>query len=170
MSHQPYQQQPAWGTPPAPQPPKRNGRKIAAIGCGGTLAVLVIAGIIGIATSGSNADDSSKASSSPSELTPKQRASIEADAGIPPSPDPATRSAYIADLTAINPDIVHGKPETVIDRGRNQCSSIKNGEKSSRLLETTNYRFSSPNHPNGFGTVTAAKILTVVHKRLCPDY
>lgn len=132
------------------------------------------AAVLGLALVGCSSTDSTTTTSTPSssqsELTPEQRASIEAEVGLPPSPDPAARSAYIADLTAINPDIVHGKPDTVISRGRSQCQSIKRGEKRERLLETTNFRFSSPDHPNGFGTATAAKILDVVHKRLCPDF
>lgn len=132
-------------------------------------AAILTATLAGCSTT-DDTSSSGKASSSPSELTPEQRASIGAAVGIPPAPDAATRTAYLADLTAINPDIVHGKPDTVIDRGRNQCHSIKNGEKHQRLLETTNYRFTSPHHPTGFGTATAAKILDVVHKRLCPTY
>lgn len=111
-----------------------------------------------------------KPSAVPSELTPGQRASIDAANGIPPEPKPAARAAYLADLDAISPDIVHGKPDKAIDRGRNQCSSIKQGKDRQQLIETTNYRFSSPDHPDGHGTDIAAKILDVVHKRLCPDF
>lgn len=133
-------------------------------------AAILAATLAGCSSTDNSSTANDKASSSPSQLTPKQRASIEAAAGIPPEPDAATRSAYIADLSVINPEIVHDKPDTAIDRGRNQCTSIKNGEKHDRLVETTNYRFTSPDHPDGFGTATAAKILDVVHKRLCPTF
>lgn len=110
------------------------------------------------------------ASSTASALTPQQRASAAASAGLPPLPDPAARSAYIADLTAIDPDIVHDRPDAMVYRGRNQCRSIKDGQSHERLLATTNYRFTSPAKPNGFGTDTAARILAVVKKHLCPDF
>jgi hypothetical protein len=115
-------------------------------------------------------DTSSKTSSSPTAVTPDQRASIAAAAGIPPEPTAAVRAKYLDDLSTIDPDIVHGKPDTAVDRGRNQCSSIKQGMKQAKLVELTDYRFSSPTHPNGHGTATAAKILDVVHTRLCPDF
>jgi len=65
MSQPPQQPQPAWnaqpehttwGAPPpqAPQQPKKNGPKIALIGCGSILALVVIIGIIGAATGGGN--------------------------------------------------------------------------------------------------------------------
>lgn len=57
---QPYPpQQPGYGYPPAPQPPKKRGfAKIAGLGCAGILAIIVIAAI---ATSGGG-DDSSDTS------------------------------------------------------------------------------------------------------------
>lgn len=96
-------------------------------------------------------------------------ASQLADAGIPPEPNPATWGAYIADLTAIDPDIVHGKEEKAVDRGRNQCSLVHNElNDQAKLVDLTNQRFSSPNHPNGFGKEKATKILAVIRKHLCP--
>ncbi|GGN47536.1 hypothetical protein [Streptomyces fuscichromogenes] len=174
MSNQPHpqypQQAPGWGPPPPARTQKKNGPKIAAIGCGGVLALVVVAGIIGVATgSDDDAKDKPKASTS-ATLTDEQRASAAAAAGIPPQPKAATRTAYLAALTAINPDIVHGKPDTVVDRGLNQCSSYKTTSDRDQLLKLTNLRFTSPDHPEGFGLTTAAKILDVVHKRLCPDY
>jgi hypothetical protein len=131
----------------------------------GILAVLAVT-----LTACSSSDSSDQADHKPSKLTPEQNASIDAANGIPPEPKPAARAAYIADLDAIHKDIVHGKPDKAIDRGRNQCSSIKQGQDRAKLIETTNFRFSSPDHPNGHGTDIAEQILDVVHKRLCPDF
>lgn len=68
MSHQPYQQQPAWGAPPpAPQPPKKPN-KIAGYGCLGIAALLIIAGAIGIAADSS--DDTASPSDTAANGTP----------------------------------------------------------------------------------------------------
>lgn len=91
--------------------------------------------------------------------------------GIPPTPSAEARKAYLAELNSIDPDIVHGKEQTAVDRGRNQCSSIKafpNDEK--KWLELTKQRFTSPTHPDGFGVVKSSKILVAVRKYLCPNY
>lgn len=91
--------------------------------------------------------------------------------GLPPVPDESNRKSYIVALNAIDTDIVHGKEHTAVERGRNQCSSIKsfpNDEK--KWVSLTNQRFTSPNHPDGFGTVKASKILVAVRKYICPSY
>ncbi len=86
-----------------------------------------------------------------------------------PEPDEATWKTYIADLVAIDPDIVHGKEEKAVDRGRDQCSSISGGDLTrAKLVDLTRQRFTSPSHPEGFGPEVAARILDVVHARLCP--
>ncbi|MFJ3668645.1 hypothetical protein ACIPSE_19590 [Streptomyces sp. NPDC090106] len=41
-------------------------------------------------------------------------------AGLPPAPDTATFSACIADLDAIDPDIVRGEDDKPVSRGPNQ--------------------------------------------------
>lgn len=136
-----------------------------------TATITVGAALLAAAlTACGSTDTSSKPSSSPTALTAEQRASIAAAAGLAPEPKAAVRAAYLADLDAIDPDIVHGKDDTAVDRGLNQCSSIKQGLKRDKLVELANARFSSPDHPDGHGTATAAKILDVVHKRLCPDF
>ena len=97
--------------------------------------------------------------------------SAEAAVGIPPKPDTATQAAYVADLDAIDKAIVGGKVERAVDRGRDQCRSIKDFPNDrAKLVELTNKRFTAPEHPERFGAVKAGKILDVVHKRLCPTY
>ncbi|MEV0992740.1 hypothetical protein [Streptomyces sp. NPDC049949] len=107
-----------------------------------------------------------EASSKPSAATeaPKSK-------GIPPKPDAAAQAKYIAALTAIDPDIVNTKPDKAVDRGRNQCETIANFPKDDqKQIDLTNQRFTSPNHPDGFGPATAAKIRDAVHTHLCPTY
>ncbi len=171
MSHNPYPQPPR---PAAPQPPKKNGPKIAAIGCGGLLAIFIIAGIIGTVTgTSSSGEDSGKndTASSPTGLTDEQRASAAAAAGLPPTPDAADWAAYIKALNAIDTDIVHGKEEKAVSRGISTCSGYKNypGD-TAKQIETTKIRFSSPTHPEGRDTATATKILEAAHEYICPDF
>ena len=98
-------------------------------------------------------------------------ASIQADAGIPPKPDPATQAKFIAALNAIDTEIVNGKEEKAIDRARNQCSSVKESpENQAELVDLTNQRFLSPEHPEGFGKATATKILKAVRTHICPAW
>ncbi|MCI3240277.1 hypothetical protein [Streptomyces spinosisporus] len=55
-------QQPAWGPPPpAPQPPKKAGGKIAAIGCLSSLAFLILIVIVAALADGSNDKPETKA-------------------------------------------------------------------------------------------------------------
>jgi hypothetical protein len=97
--------------------------------------------------------------------------SAEAAAGIPPKPDSATQRSYVTELTAIDPDIVHGDEDQAVDRGRDQCSSVKEwpGDQT-KLVDLTQRRFTSPDHPEGFGPDKSAQILAVVRKYLCPTY
>jgi len=148
-----------------------------------TVLALVVAAGLAVACGGTPKADPKAApnatsaqppdSSAPTTAaSPRDFSSAEAAVGIPPKPDAVTQAAYIADLRAIDPDIIGKKDEeTIVDRGRNQCRSIKDFPKDrAKLVELTNKRFTSPNHPDGFGLVKAGKILDVVHKRLCPTY
>lgn len=92
-------------------------------------------------------------------------------AGIPPRPDAATTNAYIYALEQIDPDIVHGKPDKAVDRGRSQCSSIRQHPNDGpKLIELTQVRFTSPDHPGGFDPEVAAQILSIVRQHICPTY
>jgi hypothetical protein len=86
---------------------------------------------------------------------------------LPPKPDQAIEAAYVADLEAIDPDIVHGKPDKAVNRGRNQCLGIAEWpEDQTRLIDRVQKRFTSPSHPHGFGPNKSAQILAVVRKHL----
>ncbi|MFI6055517.1 hypothetical protein ACIBCO_36205 [Streptomyces violascens] len=91
--------------------------------------------------------------------------------GIPPKPDAATQTKYIAALTAIDADIVNTKPDKAVDRGRNECETIANfPQDKQKQIDLANQRFTSPKHPNGFGPEKATRIRDAVHKHLCPTY
>lgn len=149
-------------------------KNIAKYGC------LPIAVLIGIALALSGGEDDTTTSSDLDTKPSKPAASASAagdewESSLPPKPDLATRTAYLADLDVIDPDIVHGKDDKAVSRGRSQCSDFKttvDGEKLPRekLIANTNYRFTSPDHPNGHGTAIAEQILDVVHKHLCPSF
>jgi hypothetical protein len=105
------------------------------------------------------------------EIGSSEMAGIEADAGIPPKPDANTEAAYIDALMAIDPDIVHGKPDAAVNRGRNQCSSVHQSPNDrAKLVQLATKRFSSPDHPDGFGSAVAAQILDVARKYPCPSF
>ncbi|MGQ0776311.1 MAG: hypothetical protein ACT4NY_18105 [Pseudonocardiales bacterium] len=89
--------------------------------------------------------------------------------GAPPKPDAATAAAYVADLEAIDPDIVHGKPDKAVSRGRDQCTSVAEWpDDQAKLVGLVQRRFISPDHPDGFGPEESARILSVVRQYLCP--
>ncbi|MFE9745099.1 hypothetical protein ACFYOT_09365 [Saccharothrix saharensis] len=93
-------------------------------------------------------------------------------AGIPPKPDEATQAVYLSDLRAIDPAIVGDKdPSVMVDRGRNQCSSVKEfSSDHAKLVDLTNKRFTAPDAPNGFGMEKSERILAVVRKHICPTF
>lgn len=109
-------------------------------------------------------------SAAPSVSESGKAAALEA-AGIPPKPDEATAAAYIAELEAIDPKIVDGKPERAIDRGRNQCSAVKNWpDDLTKQVEQAQKRFTAAGYSGGFGLEKSERIVAVVRKYLCPTY
>ncbi|MDT0460230.1 hypothetical protein RM550_31675 [Streptomyces sp. DSM 41527] len=143
-----------------------------------TAATALTALVLAAALTACGSDDSTNAA--PKKKTPatapgvpsaKGTAGAEASAGIPPKPDAAMRLAYIRALTGIDPDIVHGKEDKAVDRGRNQCQTIHNFPKdTSKQARMAEMRFTSPKHPQGFGKVKAAQIVVAVHTNLCPKF
>ncbi|MDX3629033.1 hypothetical protein PV728_01650 [Streptomyces europaeiscabiei] len=175
MSHQPHPQQPAWGPPPRPPKKKTHPAAIAGIGCLGIVAMVTIGSVLTSLTGSDSSSDksgtSAPAKSSAPELTDEQRASIRADAGLPPTPNAADWAAYIKALDAIDPDIVHGKEDKAVSRGINTCSGFKRyPDDRTKQVNFTKQRFTSPTHPEGRDTATAEKILDTAHKHICPDY
>ncbi|MER5356065.1 hypothetical protein ABT093_37815 [Kitasatospora sp. NPDC002551] len=108
----------------------------------------------------------------PAGTTPAAPAPASAaPGGLPPKPDAATTAKYIAALTAIDPEIVGDKPDRAVSRGRDQCSSVAQHSKDeAKLVELTAQRFTSPQHPQGFGPEKSAKILAAVRTHICPTF
>lgn len=126
-------------------------------------------------TTDSNTDAKAKTKATPSSSAPsvsaEDLAKARKAAGLPPSPKPADRAAYLAGLNAIDPDIVHGKDDKAITRGINSCSSIRNWpDDKAQQVEWTGNRYTSPTHPEGRDTATATKILALARKHICPDF
>ncbi|QKW24485.1 hypothetical protein HUT16_25395 [Kitasatospora sp. NA04385] len=119
--------------------------------------------------SSSGSSSTSPAAASAPAGDPQQSTGAPAAAGgLPPEPDAATAARYIAALNAIDPDIVHGKEDTAVSRGRDECSSIGQGKADDELVKLALQRFTSPTHPQGFGPGAAVRILDAVRTHLCP--
>lgn len=127
----------------------------------GVAAALTVGGVIAVVT------DETPAPNGAVTLS-RSRPPITVD---PPTPNAMNWAAFIVALKKIDPDIVHGKEEKAVDRGRNQCRSIKDDpDDQARLIDLTNRRFTSPDHPDGFGQAKAAQILEAVRQYICPTY
>ncbi|MFJ9839628.1 hypothetical protein ACIRYZ_04035 [Kitasatospora sp. NPDC101155] len=93
-----------------------------------------------------------------------------ADAGLPAKPDSDLTGKVVAALNAIDPAIVGGKPDQVVEQARKQCQSMYQFPKDkAKLIELANQHFTSPDHPQGFGPDTAAKINDALRTTLCPS-
>ncbi|GLY06282.1 MULTISPECIES: hypothetical protein [Actinoplanes] len=100
--------------------------------------------------------------------SPEMRASIEAQLGFPPAPNPQTTAAYLADLKTISPAIIStGTPESLVNRGRDQCRDIKQLPEA-QWTTRAGERFASPEQP--LPAAEAEKVVQVVRKRLCPSF
>ncbi|MFB7473972.1 hypothetical protein [Kitasatospora sp. NPDC056184] len=92
-----------------------------------------------------------------------------AGVAIPPKPDAATEAKYIAALTAIDPEIVDGKADRAVSRGRDQCRSVaEHPTDQAKLVALAAQRFTSAGHPQGFGPEKSAQILAAVRTHICP--
>ncbi|MDX3024057.1 hypothetical protein [Streptomyces acidiscabies] len=125
--------------------------------------------------SDSSDDAGSTAKTSPTPTasgpTDAQKDAARAAAGLPPTPAPAQWSAYIKALDNVDADIVHGKEDKAVSRGISTCSTIKDhAGDTTKQVEMTRMRFTSPTHPEGRSTATATKILEAAHKYICPTY
>ncbi|MEV5125099.1 hypothetical protein AB0K49_20290 [Streptomyces decoyicus] len=143
-----------------------------------TATTVLTALVLAAALTACSSDESTHAApkkkplAAPSTPSPTAVADTEATtSGIPPEPDAAAKLGYLRALTGIDPDIVHGKEDKAVDRGRNQCQTIRNFPKDKpKQAEMAEMRFTSPSHPEGFGKVKAAQIVEAVHTNLCPKF
>ncbi|MBB2946520.1 hypothetical protein FB565_006288 [Actinoplanes lutulentus] len=137
----------------------------------GRVATAVMAAGLLTACGSSGADDeAAQTPAADAVAAAEEIAEAEEAAAIPPKPDDETAAKYLAALEEIDPEILKREPERLIDRGREQCSTIKRfSGNPDKILQYANLRFTSPEHPNGFGDATANEINTVIVKHLCPD-
>ncbi|MGW0792823.1 hypothetical protein ACWD04_32590 [Streptomyces sp. NPDC002911] len=140
-----------------------------------TTAVLIAAGLAATLTACSGETSSTEEtkpakSSDASAITPEQRAAARQAAGLPAEPNPAQRQVYLESLNAIDTDIVHGKDDKAVSRGINGGTVKTSPDDCIKLIKTTNSRFTSPDHPDGHGTIKAERILNVVRENICPDF
>ncbi|MET7368742.1 hypothetical protein ABZS61_23400 [Streptomyces sp. NPDC005566] len=138
-------------------------------------ALSAIALLATLTACGGSTDDTAEKPSpekrTASEITPEQRAAARKAAGLPDDPNPAQRQVYLEGLNAIDKDIVHGKDDKAVSRGINQCGTVKSSpDDYVKLVASTNSRFTSPDHPDGHGTITAERILKVVRENICPTF
>ncbi|MEW2415360.1 hypothetical protein AB0953_16815 [Streptomyces sp. NPDC046866] len=140
-----------------------------------SLAALTAAAVLALAACGSDpkpAAPSDKPAAKPAPAAP-QSADPEAArsaAGIPPSPAPAQRAAYLAALNKIDPEIVNGKEDKAVSRGLDQCQSMKGEKDPAKRVAGAEKRFIGPTHPDGFGPAKSALIVAAVQVNLCPTY
>lgn len=159
--------------PQQPAPPARRRKKppnktllMVLVSVLGVLALCLVTVVVYGVTSDSNKKKADAATSTAAATD------AAAENGIPPTPNPEAWKAYIDALRAIDPDIVGKKDEsTIVDRGRSQCTSVKDPRNDqAKLIELTNRRFTSPSHPQGFGDEKSTQILAAVRKYICPTY
>ncbi|MFJ9771314.1 hypothetical protein ACIRVF_08720 [Kitasatospora sp. NPDC101157] len=92
-----------------------------------------------------------------------------ADAGLPAKPDSDLTGKVVAALNAIDPAIVGGKPDQAVEQARKQCQAMYQFPKdTAKLVELADQHFTSPDHPQGFGPGTSAKINDALRATLCP--
>ncbi|WP_405419597.1 hypothetical protein [Streptomyces erythrochromogenes] len=129
-----------------------------------TAALLALAGCAG--------EPEADAKPTPAATVPTMPAAPSATeaAGIPPVPTGDKRVIYLATLTGIDPEIVNGKEDTAISRGRDQCTAMKDEKDPTKRIAQVEQRFIGPNHPNGFGPTKSALILATVQANICPTY
>ena len=124
------------------------------------LGVFAALGIIGSAVTD---DGEQTPTATPSTARPS------ATAPAAPAAEPEYDRKYVAALEAIDRDIVHGKPDKAQRRGENVCTALESATTRDAQIAAVELRFTSPDHPTGFGTAKAERILAVTVEHLCPE-
>ncbi|MER5432523.1 hypothetical protein [Streptomyces sp. NPDC002588] len=105
------------------------------------------------------------------EAASDDRTAKKGGAALPPRPDTKGEAAYVRALTAIDPDIVHDKEDQAVERGRDQCATLREfPDDREKQIGAALRRFTSPGHPDGFGRAKTTRIVDAVHTNLCPGY
>ncbi|GGZ08049.1 DUF732 domain-containing protein [Streptomyces avidinii] len=128
------------------------------------LAVLAVAGC-----SSSPKTDAKPTASATAPTSPAGPGAADT-AGAPPGPTGDKRVIYLATLNGIDPEIVNGKDDEAISRGRDQCTAMKDEKDPTKRVAQVEQRFTGPGHPNGFGPTKSALILATVQANICPTY
>jgi hypothetical protein len=127
-------------------------------------AALMLAGLTACGSSDGKADSKPSVAHKTASAEPSvNQSAIDAAVGIPPKPTGAKRTAYLAAIKAIDPQLAQN-PDRAIDNGRNQCQALTSG--TSNTDHTAAERFGTDTRPltDAQGkTLNAALRLT-----LCP--
>ncbi|MFI6152736.1 hypothetical protein ACIBCA_08585 [Kitasatospora sp. NPDC051170] len=135
----------------------------AASADGATASAAPTGDATGTAPASTPADGASPGAPAPAKPAPPT------DAGLPGKPDADLTAKLVAALDAIDPAIVDGKPGQAVERARSQCQAIFQFPKDKqKLTDLADQRFTSPQHPQGLGPETAAKINDALRSTLCP--
>ncbi|MGW6703538.1 hypothetical protein ACWGDE_01405 [Streptomyces sp. NPDC054956] len=114
--------------------------------------------------------DAKPTPAAPTAPAPTGSSAAAEPSGLPPEPSPDKRTIYLATLNGIDPEIVNGKEDKAVSRGRDQCASMKDEKDPTKRVESVNKRFIGPTHPDGFGPTKSALILATVQANICPTY
>lgn len=91
------------------------------------------------------------------------------DAGLPPQPDAELTAKVIAALKSVDPAIVGDQPDRAVERARAQCQSMELSPRDvAKQVELAQQRFTTTEHPQGFGPEKAGRIVEVLRATLCP--
>lgn len=123
----------------------------------------IAAGAIGLFLLAGCGSTGKTVATAPSSAAPPPAAVVSA-------PDAEHRAAYLQALDRIDPDIVHGRPDTAVSRGRDLCQKTTQEwvDGRAQIVKQAEERFSSPDHPDGFGPAKAARIVDAARQGLCP--
>ncbi|MFE7094654.1 hypothetical protein [Streptomyces erythrochromogenes] len=133
------------------------------------LAAVALLALVGCSSSEPEAGAGPTPAATVPTATPTGPGATEAP-GIPPAPTGDKRVIYLATLTGIDPEIVDGKEDQAISRGRDQCTAMKDEKDPAKRIAQVEQRFIGPDHPNGFGPTKSALILATVQANICPTY
>ncbi|MGW6785244.1 hypothetical protein [Streptomyces sp. NPDC054987] len=133
----------------------------------------LLAGVTLLALTGCTSEPEADTAPTPVATTPSAvpTGTTPSDtAGLPPEPTGEKRVIYLATLNGIDPEIVNGKEDKAISRGRDQCAAMKDERDPGKRVAQVERRFIGPNHPGGFGPTKSALILATVQANICPTY
>ncbi|MBP8532367.1 hypothetical protein [Streptomyces sp. MK37H] len=127
------------------------------------IAIAAIAAACLLALTACDSGDDKADNSKPSATPSVDKSKIEKDLGIPPEPTGAKRTALIAALKAIDPQIIADE-DKAITNARNQCQALHNGGQRPDYFAAQ--RFGNDQHP--VSEANGKLINAALRKTLCP--